>query len=414
MDRDNTIDNGKEATGKDMLSEVLRTGAQRLLARAIESEVEEFMGRDGQELPQGPRQLVRNGFLPQRNVQTGIGPIPVRVPRVRDRTEQKRSFHSHLLPPYQRRTFTVQETLPLLYLKGLSTGQFPEALQGLFGSKQGLSPASICRLKEAWKQEYEAWSKRDLSETRFVYVWADGVYFPTRLENDKSCLLVLIGVDEEGNKIPLGISDGMRESSLSWKELLLQLQDQGLQAPLLAVGDGALGFWRALREVYPKTKQQRCWVHKTRNVLDKLPVSLQEKARKHLQNIWRSDTEEEANNQLNKFGNLYRSKHPKAVECLEKDKEELFTFFSFPAEHWHNIRSTNLIESTFATVRLRTYKTRGCLSRNTALSMVFKLMQNAQKRWFKFQHIEKLKQLLEGNTFVNGEMLQKTSNGEVA
>ena len=413
MERDNTVDSWKKVTGQDMLSEVLRTGAQRLLASAIESEVKEFLGRPGQETSEGPRQLVRNGFLPERNVQTGIGPVPVRVPRVRDRTEQKRSFHSDLLPPYQRRTLTVQETLPLLYLKGLSTGQFPEALQGLFGSKQGLSPASICRLKEAWKQEYETWSKRDLTK-KLVYVWADGVYFSTRLEGDKSCLLVLIGVDEEGNKIPLGISDGLRESSLSWKELLVQLQNQGLQAPLLAVGDGALGFWRALCEVYPATKQQRCWVHKTRNVLDKLPVSLQDKARKHLQNIWRSDTQEEAESQLKKFGSLYRSKHLKAVECLEKDRDELLTFFSFPAEHWHNIRSTNLIESTFAAVRLRTYKTRGCLSRATALAMVFKLMQNAQTRWFKFQHTEKLKQLLEGNTFVNGKIQQKTSKGVAA
>ncbi len=414
MERNNTIGYEKETTGKDMLNEVLRAGACRMLASAIEAEVQDFVARHAQDTPQGPRQIVRNGYLPRRTVQTGIGPVPVQVPRVRDRGGQGRSFHSELLPPYQRRTLTVQESLPVLYLKGLSTGQFPEALQELFGSDAGLSPASICRLKEAWRQEYEAWCRRDLSAKRFVYVYADGIYFSTRLESDKLCLLVPIGVDEEGNKVPLGIIDGMRENSLNWKELLLGLQGRGMPAPLLAIGDGALGFWRALHEVYPTTKRQRCWVHKTRNVLDKLPSSLQDKARRQLQDIWNSDTKEEAEKELKKFASLYGGKYPKAVECLEKDKKELFTYYAFPGQHWRHIRSTNLIESTFATVRLRTHKTRGCLSRITALCMVFKLLQNAQKRWFKLQHADKLKQLLEGNVFVNGEVQQKDSGREAA
>lgn len=414
MERNNTIGNERECSGKDMLNAVLRRGACSMLASAIEAEVQDFVRQHTQGPEGGPRQVVRNGFLPQRNIQTGIGPVPVQVPRVRDRAGLGRKFHSDLLPPYQRRTLTVKESLPWLYLKGLSTGQFPEALQQLFGSDAGLSGASICRLKDAWKQEYHVWCQRDLSAKRFVYVWADGIYFSTRLDDDKQCLLVLIGVDEDGNKIPLGISNGVRESSLSWKELLLQLKTQGLQAPLLGVGDGALGFWKALHEVYPTTKQQRCWVHKTRNVLDKLPKSLQDKSKNHVQRIWGADTRQEAHQQLKQFEALYESKHPKAVECLKKDQEELLTFFDFPAQHWRHIRSTNLIESTFATVRLRTHKTRGCLSRETALSMVFKLIQTAQKRWKRLQHADMLKLLLDGNLFVDGIPQQNTTSREGA
>ena len=410
MQKDSIVTQQNKQGDPDMLTQILRQGAQNLLARAIQIEVQDFLLKH-YDTQNNKQEIVKNGFLPQRNIQTGIGPVQVQVPRVRDRAQQGRLFHSDLIPPYQRRTLTVRDALPILYLKGLSTGQFPEALKELFGSDSGLSPSNICRLKEAWQQEYQEWSQRDLSAKRFVYVWADGIYFSTRLESDKQCLLVLIGVDEDGNKTPLGISDGMRESHLSWKELLLQLQSQGLQSPCLAIGDGALGFWKALQEVYPSTEHQRCWVHKMANVLDKLPASLQTQGRHHLQRIWGSQTQEEASQHLKHFELIYGSKYEKAVSCLKKDKEALLKFFEFPAEHWRHIRSTNLIESTFATVRLRTQKTRGCLSRTTALSMVFKLLQACQKRWKGLQHADKLKLILEERTFVNGELAEENSTG---
>ncbi len=409
MNENNIVESQKEHLGEDLLTEVARAGARRMLAYAIEEEVKAFIHKQSAYAQAGPQELVRNGFLPQRHVQTSIGPIPVRVPRVRDRAQQGRRFHSQLLPPYQRRTLTLTAALPILYLKGLSTGQFPEALEQLFGCSSGLSAATICRLKSAWQQEYESWLQRDLSQQKFVYIWADGIYFSTRLESDKQCLLVIIGVDEQGNKVPLGISDGVRESSLSWKELLLQLKQQGLQAPLLATADGALGFWKALQEVYPTTQHQRCWVHKTGNVLNKLPQSLHSTGKRHLQRIWGADTKQEAQQEIKRFTALFESKYPKAVSSLENDQEELLKFFDFPAGHWRHIRTTNLIESTFATVRLRTHKTKGCLSRTTALSMVFKLIQTAQSKWKRLQHANELKQLLQGEKFVNGKIVKEES-----
>ena len=335
----------------DPLTGVLRAGARRLLADAVEAEVEAFIGAhadlsdDG-----GRRRVVRHGYLPERSVQTGIGPVAVRRPRVRDRQPEgvggRIRFTSSILPPYLRRAKSVEELLPWLYLKGISTGDFGEALAALLGpDAPGLSPTTIRRLKMAWADEYERWSKRDLSAKRYVYFWADGIYFRQRLDHDKQCLLVIIGADEVGNKDIVGLSDGYRESAQSWLELLLDLKHRGLMAPPeLATGDGALGFWKALRQVYGQTAEQRCWVHKTANVLNKMPKSLQSKAKGHLQDIWMAETRSDAEKAFDFFQEAYGAKYDKAVECLTKDRERLLTFYDFPAEHWKHLRSTNPIE----------------------------------------------------------------------
>jgi transposase-like protein len=394
---------------EDVLTEVLREGAQKLLAEAIAAEVAEFLARyQALRTAEGQQRVVRNGRLPEREIQTGLGSIPVCVPRVRDRGgkgagEQSR-FTSRILPPYLRRSKTIEELLPWLYLKGVSTGDFSEALAALLGSDaRGVSASTISRLKESWQVDLETWQARDLSTKRYVYFWVDGVYFNVRLQEARQCMLVIIGATAEGHKELVAIWDGYRESEQSWKEVLLDLKRRGLgQSPQLAIGDGALGFWKALRQVYGQTRWQRCWVHKTANVLNKLPKGMQPQAKQRLHEIWMAATREEAEQAFDYFIQAYQAKYPKATECLAKDREELLAFYDFPAEHWKHIRTTNPIESTFATVRLRTAKTRGCVSRKTLLTMIFRLCLSAQRRWRRLDGRDRLADIIQGISFVDG------------
>jgi putative transposase len=389
----------------DPLTEVLRQGAQRLLTQAIEAEVAVLLAQyANRHDPQGRQAVVRNGYLPEREVHTGIGAVRVKVPRVRDRSGLGIRFHSALLPPYIRRSKSLDALLPWLYLQGVSTGDFSEALQALLGPEApGLSPATISRLKQGWHEELTQWQGRSLTGKRYVYFWVDGVYFETRLEEARHCILVIIGADPTGQKELVGLWDGYRESEQSWKEFLLDLKSRGLaQGPTLAIGDGALGFWKALRHVYGQTRWQRCWVHKTANVLDKLPKDLQPQAKQRLQAIWMAPDRRRAEMAFDLFIASYEAKYPKAAECLAKDREVLLAFYDFPAEHWGHIRTTNPIESTFATVRLRTDKTRGCLSRTTMLAMVFKLWQSAAKRWHRLRAAHYLPEVMNGMTFKDG------------
>jgi transposase-like protein len=375
------------------------------LAQAIEVEVAMLVARYADRRDSAGRQaLVRNGYLPEREVQTGIGAVRVKVPRVRDRSGTGIRFHSALLPPYIRRSKSLEALLPWLYLKGVSTGDFSEALQALLGpDAPGLSPATLSRLKQGWQDELAQWQQRDLTGKRYVYFWVDGVYLETRLEDTRHCLLVIIGADASGQKELVGLWDGYRESEQSWKDLLLDLKSRGLaQAPALAIGDGALGFWKALRQVYGQTRWQRCWVHKTANVLDKLPKDLQPQAKQRLLAIWMAPDRQRAALAFDLFIAAYEAKYPKAAECLAQDREELLAFYDFPAEHWGHIRTTNPIESTFATVRLRTDKTRGCLSRVTMLAMVFKLYQSAAKRWHRLRAAQYLPEVMQGVAFKDG------------
>ena len=391
----------------DPLTDILRSGARDLLARAVEAEVAGLLldysdHRNGD----GCQRLVRHGHLPAREVMTGIGPVTVKVPRVRDRGDgaERIKFTSSILPPYLRKAKSVEELLPWLYLKGISTGDFQEALAALLGPHaQGLSASTISRLKADWWSDYERWQKRDLSVRRFVYIWADGVYFKPRMDEEKQCVLVVIGADEWGNKEVLGLTDGYRESTQSWRELLLDLKRRGMsEAPDLAVGDGALGFWNALREVFGKTREQRCWVHKTANVLNAMPKSVQAKAKNHIHDIWQAGTRQDAACAFDFFVETYGVKYEKAVGKLVKDRDVLLSFYDFPAEHWKHIRTTNPIESTFATVRHRTRKTKGCLSRKTALAMAFKLMMSAKAKWRKLDGVHRLPEVIKGVAFKDG------------
>jgi transposase-like protein len=399
----------------DPLLVVLREGARRLLTCAIEAEVDGFVAAHAGLLDDhGRRRVVRNGHGPERALQTGMGPIAVRRPKVRDRGDGSSArirFTSAVLPAYLRRTKNVEELLPWLYLKGISTGQFEEALAALLGvDAPGLSATTVRRLTEAWQDEYERWQKRDLSARRYVYLWADGIYFTPRLEHERQCILVVIGADAQGRKELLAIEDGFRESAQSWRELLLRLRDQNGLAldPELATGDGALGFWQALHEVWPKARQQRCWVHKVANVLNKLPPSLQGKAKQDLHAIYEADSRAAAGAAFDHFVAKYGAKYDKAVDCLSRDREALLAFYDSPAEHWKHVRTTNPIESTFATVRLRTAKTKGCLSRKTALAMVFKLVKSAESHWRHLNGSDRLGQVIEGVRFRDGEPLQAT------
>lgn len=389
---------------QDALTEVLREGARQLLASAIEAEVAVFLERfESEKTLEGVKRMVRNGRLPSRTIQTGIGNIEVSMPRVRDR-EGKLRFTSSILPPYLRRTKTLEELLPWLYLKGVSTGDFQEALTVLLGQDApGLSASTISRLKESWKTEQQRWSRRDLSSRRYVYLWVDGIHFGVRLEDAAQCILVVIGATADGKKELVALSDGYRESEASWRELLLGLKSRGLKIdPHVAVGDGALGFWKALPQVFGTTRTQRCWVHKTANILNKLPKSQQPKAKAALHEVWMAATRQDAEKAFDHFLTVYRPKYPKAAECLEKDREALLTFYDFPAEHWVHLRTTNPIESTFATVRLRTAKTRGCVSRESILAMVFMLVKSAERHWRKLNGIPRLAQVIEGVVFKDG------------
>ncbi len=409
MKQDNVIDlKNPETFIDDPLTAILRKGARKLLATALEVEIEGFIARYAeQEDEYGHKRIVRNGYLPEREIQTGIGQVAVKAPRVRDRQpygEKGRiRFSSSIIPIYLRKAKSMEELIPWLYLRGVSTGDFSDALAALVGNNApGLSPSTIGRLKSVWIEDLEKWQKRDLSQKRYVYIWADGIYCNVRME-DRQCLLVIIGAKKDGKKELIAIESGFRESDLSWTELLLDVKRRGLKdGPELAVGDGALGFWKALSKVYDNCRWQRCWVHKTANVLNKLPKSLQAKAKEKLHQIWMAPEKAEAQIHFDDFIKIYETKYPKAAKCLKKDRDVLLTFYDFPAEHWRHIRTTNPIESTFATVRLRTAKVRGCFSSKTVLTMAFKLCQCAEKRWIRLHHPKKLAEVIRGVNFVDG------------
>jgi len=389
---------------------MLREGAQRLVAQAVQAEFDDFLaGVSGARLQDGRAAVVRNGFQPEREVLTGLGPVSVRIPKARSRAESPAVFHSRLVPPYVRRAKSVDAVLPWLYLHGVSTGNMQEALAALLGSAAaGLSASVVARLKGVWMEEYRLWRRAKLGQDRWVYLWVDGIYSGLRAEDERLCALAVIGVNERGQKKLLALEDGVRESKQSWREVLLALQGRGLTIPpRLAVGDGALGFWAALREIYPETRQQRCWVHKTANVLNYLPKSLQPKAKAALHEIWMAETKADATTAFNQFVVAFGAKYPKAVECLAKDRETLLAFYDFPAEHWIHIRTSNAIESTFATIRHRTERTKGCLTRDGMLSMIFKLGMSAEKNWRRLRGFEWLAKVISGVTFRDGIEVQQ-------
>lgn len=414
MAKDNIVALHPPESG-DLLQQVLREGACKLLAAAIESEVKAFLEQHKDlKTDDGLIAVVRNGYLPGRTIQTGLGDIGVQVPKVRDRSGSGIKFNSTLVPPYLKRTKAIEEFIPWLYLRGISTGDFPEALKHLLGpDAPGLSSATVCRLKQSWEQEYNSWIQRDLSRKRFVYMWADGIHSHVRMD-DRLCLLVIIGVDESGRKELIALVDGYRESADSWSEVLLDLTDRGLkQPPKLAIGDGALGFWKALGKHWPETKQQRCWVHKTANIMEKLPKSMQPKVKEALHNIWNAESRAAANKALENCVSRFTAKYPKAMECLSKDKETLLAFYDFPAENWQHIRSSNPIESVFATVRLRTEKSKHCGSRLTTLTMAFKLIEVAQKKWHRLRGFKHLADVITGVKFIDG-VNQKSDHQQTA
>ena len=399
---------------RDVLSEILRAGAQRLLTQAIEDEVTDWIeSRSNLTNEAGHRQVVRNGRLPKRAILTGLGPMEVEQPRVLDRRpkDEAEFFSSQVLPPYLRKTKSLEELIPWLYLKGISTGDFSEALAALVGPQaKGLSASTVVRLKSIWEEEFQEWNQRSLEGKQYVYVWADGVHFNIRLEEDRQCILVLMGATAEGHKELIAVVDGYRESEQSWKALLLDAKARGMIVdPKLATGDGALGFWKALPQVYATTREQRCWVHKTANVLDKLPKRLQSEAKDKIHQIWMAPTKADADKAFDLFVATYEAKYPKATVCLSKDRDVLLTFYDFPAEHWIHLRTTNPIESTFATVRLRHRRTKGNGSRLACLTMVFKLMQSAQKRWRLLNGSNLLPDVIQGTQFIDGIKPQQTA-----
>ncbi|MEM9294155.1 MAG: IS256 family transposase [Acidobacteriota bacterium] len=396
---------------RNALDEILREGARKMLTQAIQEEVDAYLERRNHLVDEkGHRLVVRNGTHPARDLQTPVGSIEVKQPRVRDRRarDERERFSSKILPPYLRKTKSIEELIPWLYLKGVSTGDFSEALQALLGpNAKGLSPTTITRLKQGWAGEYEAWERRSLRGKRYVYLWADGVYFNVRLEspeNRKQCVLVVIGATASGTKELVAIQDGYRESDASWRELLVDLKHRGLEEPpQLAVADGALGFWKAIATVFPTTRHQRCWVHKTANVLNKMPKSVQPRAKSALHQIWQAETREDAYEAFDTFVDKYEAKHPRAVKCLVEDQDEMLAFYDFPAQHWIHIRTTNPIESTFATVKHRQKRTKGCGSRQACLSMVFRLAVSAQRRWRSLNGAKLLSDVVAGVKFINGE-----------
>ena len=409
---------GRKTSFPADLEAVLREGARTLLQMAIEAEVAEFIEshKDKQD-SSSHRLAVRNGYHKERDLLTSLGPLRIRQPRVDDRKlgqigEER--FSSRLLPRYMRKAPSIENLLPVLYLKGISSQDFPEALAAILGDGvKGLSANTLVRLKEQWVDEFLKWSKRDLSDKRYVYIWADGVYFNVRLNDSKPCILIIIGADEQGNKELLAVCDGERESELSWTALLVDLKSRGLEIPpSLAIADGALGFWAALNKIYPSTLQQRCWVHKTANVLDKLPKKHHGQAKKMIVNMYMADSYQDAVSVYSQFGVVFGDKYPKAVKCLEKDFDQLFTFYSFPAIHWIHIRTTNPIESTFATVRLRSRRTKGCGSREATLTMVFQLCREAQKRWKRLKGAEWLPRVAAGQEFVDGKLVEKAETAK--
>ena len=417
MVEDNVIELTDPVTNNgftDTLTEIARKGAAQMLKIALQAEIDCFIEQHQSKQGNGNKNLIKNGYLPERPIQTGIGDIAVKVPRVRDKNQQL-TFASSLIPPYIKRSPSINKLLPLLYLKGISTGDFQAALEPLLGAKaKNLSPGVISRLKCSWEQEYSQWNKRNLSKKQYVYWWADGIYLSARMEEARSCVLVILGVTTRGEKELIAIQDGFRESKESWRHLLLSLQAQGLQAgPQLAIGDGAMGFWSALSELYPKTRHQRCWCHKTCNVLDKLPKSIRGQAKSDLQNIWMATSKHDALKATDLFQKKYEDKYPKAAHCLIKGQDAMLAFYDFPAVHWQHIRTTNPIESTFSIVRHRTKRAKGCFSRTTILTMVFKLCQNAESSWHRIRGFERLAEVIQGVTFTNGLTASEIEKVEV-
>ena len=408
MSDSNVIKLAQPGAFTDSLTEILRSGARALLTQAVEAEVAEFLAKHTDlKTETGQQRVVRHGHLPEREIMTGIGPVAVRCPRVRDRGGEgcdRIRFSSAILPPYARRSKSLEVLIPILYLKGISTGDFEDALIALLGRDAGgLSASTIGRLKEAWCEEHARWSKRDLSAKRYIYFWVDGIHVQARLEDSAQCLLIIIGATPEGRKELVGLTDGVRESAQSWRELLLDLKRRGLSiGPKLAVADGALGFWQALEEVWPQTRGQRCWVHKTANVLNKLPKRQQPKAKRALQEIWMAETKKDALAAFDAFVETWGVKYDKAVECLIKDRDALLAFYDFPAEHWKHLRTTNVVESSFATVRHRTVRSKGCLSNKTALAMIFKLAEAAEKSWRRLNGHNQLSKIIHGIKFTDG------------
>ena len=396
MSESNLVELQRPAEFEDPLSELLRSKAQGLIRMALEIEVAELLAAyEGKTDDQGRTAVVRNGYLPERQILTGIGPVTARVPKVRSRTDEPVVFRSSLVPPYVRKAKSVEAAIPWLYLKGISTGQMRSALEVLVGPEaRGLSAAVVSRLKQMWTEEYLAWQKQRLDQDRWVYIWADGIYSGLRAQHEKLCLLVIVGVNDRGEKHFLAIEDGVRESTQSWREVLLDLKFRGLTLPpALATGDGALGFWSALDEVFPGTRHQRCWKHKTANVLNYLPKHSQPKAKGALHEIWMAETKDEAEKAFDLFIETYQDKYPKAAGCLTKDREELLAFYDFPAVHWQHIRTTNPIESTFATIRHRSRQTRGCVTRQTMTALAYKLGMSAELNWRRlrgFNHLAKV------------------------
>jgi len=400
----------------DPLHELIRNGARQLIAEAVNTELAALLEQYADhKTPDGQQAVVRNGYLPKRTIQTGVGDIEVQVPKVRDRSGSGIKFNSNLLPPYLKRAKSMDELIPWLYLRGVSSGDFQDALVALVGDQaKGLSANTVSRLKTQWQDEHRDWQRQDLSQKRYVYWWADGVYSNVRLD-DRLCLLVIVGVTEHGRKELVAVEDGHRESEASWLELLQDLKQRNLgSAPKLAVGDGALGFWKALAKTFPETRHQRCWVHKTANVLDKLPKSMQPKVKSALHDIYLAETREAAHKAFDSALKRFGDKYPKAMGCLEKDREELLAFYDFPAVHWIHLRTTNPIESTFATVRLRTKKSKSCGSRDTTLAMVFKLMQTAQKRWKRIKGFQLLELVVNNVEFRDGEPVENQSDRNAA
>lgn len=396
---------------RTVLDEIVREGARQMLQAAIENEVAEYLERYRDVTDdKGHRLAVRNGYLPERSILSGVGPLWIKQPRVDDRKLRQRkegaAFTTRILPRYLRRLPSINNLIPALYLKGISTGDFPQALSAILGSSiKGLSATNIVRLKAMWEEDYRQWSRRDLSDKEYVYFWADGIYFNVRLDDERTCILVIMGADQEGNKELVAVTDGYRESTISWKESLLDLKRRGLQrGPRLSIADGGLGYWAAIDEIFPESQEQRCWVHKTANILDKLPKSMQSKAKAHIHDMYRAESKQSALAAYDHFVRVYKDKYPKAVDCLERDKEVLFTFYDFPATHWIHIRTTNPVESTFATVRHRTKRTKGCGSRAATLTMVFKLAQEAQKTWKKLKGYSLIPLVLEKRIFKDGEL----------
>lgn len=404
MSKSSVIDLAGRDESQDPLTELLRSGARKLIQQAVEVELAEVLeAHKERQLEDGRAGVVRNGYLPEREIQTGIGPVTVKVPKVRTKAGKPVTFHSALVPPYVRKTQALEAALPWLYLKGISAGEMSTALEVLVGPQaKGLSATTVSRLKKAWAAEYDNWRVSRLDKDRWVYIWADGVYSGLRSEDAKLCALVIIGVNEYGQKRFLAVEDGVRESTQSWREVLLKLKERGMNAPSLAIGDGAMGFWSALDEIYGQTRQQRCWMHKTMNVLNCLPKSSQPKAKRALHEIWQAETKENATRAFDLFVSTYEAKYPKATVKLEKDRQELLAFYDFPATHWQSLRTSNPIESTFGTIRHRTKRSKGCLTRNGMLHMMFKLGQCAEQNWRRLRGYKTLGKVITGVQFRDG------------